>query len=113
MKLFRCPGCQEIVYFDNSQCTRCGHALAYLAEHAMLTALEPVAGGAGLFVALGRKAEGERYRMCGNQIDHAACNWAVPEGDGHRFCRACRLNDLIPDLSDAKAKDQWLTLERS
>jgi len=31
----------EIVYFENSQCTHCGHALAYFAERAELTALEP------------------------------------------------------------------------
>jgi hypothetical protein len=113
MKLFKCPACQEIVYFENSQCTRCGHALAYLADYATVTALEPVDGRPGLFMALGTRAGGERYRMCGNQIDHAACNWAVPDGDAHRFCRACRLNELIPDLSDAKAKDHWLKLERS
>ena len=52
MKLFVCSSCQQIVHFENSQCTRCGHALAYLPDHAMLTALEPVDGRAGLFDAL-------------------------------------------------------------
>src|SRR4051794_8751929 len=100
MKLFTCSACQEIVHFENSACTRCGHALAYLADQATLAALEPVVGGEGLLVALGPKtgllgqggkASKTRYRMCGNQIDHQACNWALPEGDEHRFCRSCRL----------------------
>jgi hypothetical protein len=113
MKLFACAACHETAHFENSQCTRCGHALAYLADRATLTALEPVDGAAGLFLALGPSAGGGRYRLCGNQIDHAACNWAVPDSDAHRFCRACRLNEIIPDLSDPKNKDGWLKLERS
>ena len=113
MKLFACPACHEVIFFENSQCMRCGHALAYLTEPATLTALEPIDGAAGLFVALGARAGAGRYRLCGNQLDHGACNWAVPESDAHRFCRACRLNDVIPDLSDAKAKDAWLKLEQS
>ena len=116
MKLFMCSACQEIVHFENSQCTRCGHALAYLPEQATLAALEPVAGAEGLFVALAPK-DGKpgkaRHRLCGNQVDHQACNWAVPEDDDHRFCRSCRLNELIPNLADPKANAAWLKLERS
>jgi hypothetical protein len=111
MKLFHCPACHEVIHFENWKCTHCGHALAYLADHTTLTALEPVDEAAAVYVALG--PEGGRYRLCGNQIDHAACNWAVPEKDPHRFCRACRLNDVIPNLSDAKAKEAWLKLETS
>ena len=113
MKLFVCAACHEAVHFENSQCTRCGHALAFLADRATLAALEPVDRAPGLFTALGVKAGGDRYRMCGNHIDHGACNWTVAEEDDHRFCRACRLNELIPDLSDPKAKEEWLKLERS
>jgi hypothetical protein len=54
-----------------------------------------------------------RYRMCGNRIDQQACNWAVPEGDEQRFCRACRLNEIIPNLGDAGAKQAWVKLEES
>jgi hypothetical protein len=113
MKLFACSACQQIVHFENSQCTRCGHALAYVTDHAVLTALEPIQGDAGLWEALAPVARGQRYRLCGNQIDHGACNWAVPESDSQRFCRACRLNEIIPNLSDPKAKGAWLKLEQS
>ena len=77
-----------------------------------MTALEPVKEDAGAVRGAAPQGEGARFRMCGNQIDHGACNWAVPETDDHRFCRSCRLNDMIPDLSDQKAKDAWLELER-
>ena len=54
-----------------------------------------------------------RYRLCGNQIDHAARNWAVPDGEDQRFCRACRLNEIIPNLADPAADRAWLALEDS
>jgi hypothetical protein len=113
MKLFACPACQQPLHFENSQCTRCGHLLTFVPEHAMLTAIEPVDASPGLFVALGLKGEGARYRACGNRIDHQACNWSVPEGDEQRFCLACRLNEVIPNLADPAAKEAWLNLERS
>ncbi len=112
MKLFVCSSCELIVHFENSQCTRCGHTLAYLADHALLTALEPVKDSGGLWEALAPGAKGQRYRLCGNQIDHAACNWAIPESDPDRFCRSCRLNEIIPNLSDPKARDAWIKLEQ-
>src|SRR4029079_13663897 len=113
MKLFKCDACQQPVHFENSTCTRCGHALAYLPDHGVVSALEPIAGALGLFVALAPAATRGRYRHCGNRIDHEACNWAVPEADDHRFCRACRLNDVIPNLGDARAKERWLKVEES
>jgi hypothetical protein len=64
-------------------------------------------------VALGPLAKGARYRLCGNQIDHSACNWAIPELETERFCRACRLNTIIPNLSDPKAAEAWLKLEHA
>ena len=113
MKLFKCDACQQIVHFENSQCTRCGHLLAYLPEKGVMSALEPAADAPGSFVALAPTARKGRYRACGNQIDHGACNWAVADGDAHRFCRSCRLNEVIPNLSDPKARDAWLKLEQN
>jgi hypothetical protein len=115
MKLFSCPVCQQTVHFENSECTKCGHQLVFLPDRMTMTALESAAGGLdGLFVALGPLAGEARYRRCGNQIDHRACNWAVPESESqHRFCRACRLNQVIPNLSDSKANQAWIKLEES
>ena len=113
MKLFKCDACKQAVHFENSQCTRCGHALAYLPEYSVVSALEPVAGAPGTFAALAPMARARRYRACGNQIDHGACNWAIDERDSHRFCRSCRLNEVIPNLSDPKAHEAWLKLEQS
>lgn len=113
MKLFTCPSCEQLLHFENVQCTKCGHALAFVPEELTLTAIEPVEGTPGLFVALGLRDEGARYRLCGNQVDHHACNWTVPEREDQRFCRACRLNELIPNLAVPAAAEAWVKLEGS
>ena len=113
MKLFTCVACRQIVHFENSQCMRCGHALAYLPDRGILTALEPVPEDAAAFTALDPTVAGVRYRHCGNRLDHEACNWAVPETDAQRFCRACRLNDVIPTLAEPGAAEAWIKLERA
>ena len=32
MKLFRCQVCDNIIYFENRTCGRCGYRLAYIPE---------------------------------------------------------------------------------
>jgi len=115
MKLFSCSACQQTVHFENSECTKCGHQLAYLPDRGTMTAVESAQGAPeGLFVALGLLAGQGRYWRCGNQIDHGACNWAVPESESpQRFCRACRLNQVIPNLADPKLKQAWIKLEKN
>ena len=44
MKLFRCDHCSNVVYFENTVCEQCGHALGYWHETNMLVSLEPVDG---------------------------------------------------------------------
>jgi hypothetical protein len=114
MKLFTCSSCQAIAYFENSQCTHCGHALAFVAEISDVTSLEPADGApAGTFIALAPSLKKGRVRMCGNYLDHGACNWAMPEAEAHRFCRSCRLNEIIPNLSEDNAKAAWIKIEQA
>ena len=111
MKLFTCTACKQVVFFENVACTRCGHLLAYLPDHAVVSALEPADNGE--LVALCVEAKGQRYRFCRNYIEHAACNWTVPATRSDELCRACSFNELIPNLGDAHAKDAWRRLERA
>jgi hypothetical protein len=113
MRLFTCAACGQTLYFENSQCTRCGRSLAFLPDHGLLATVRADGDSIGLLVPVDEKLGPARYRPCGNQLDHQACNWAVPEQDDQRFCRACRLNRLIPNLSDPASKDAWLKLERA
>jgi hypothetical protein len=112
MKIFTCSSCKHVAFFENSQCTRCGHALAYLPDRGVLSALEQAPDlPPNTYLAIDAAAQGSRYRLCRNYTDHAVCNWAVPEQDSHDYCLACRLNDTIPDVSDPSAVSSWQGLE--
>jgi hypothetical protein len=58
-------------------------------------------------------AKGEKYRLCQNSIEHGVCNWAVPLKDDNPFCRGCRLNGVIPDLSHPGALKAWGRIEHA
>src|ERR1700761_7894538 len=45
MKLFRCQVCDNIIYFENRSCGRCGHRLGYVPELEIMAALEPAGRG--------------------------------------------------------------------
>src|SRR5690242_9146437 len=96
MQLFACDHCHTPVFFDNYQCTTCGHRLAFLPDLRAMTALEerPSADGpnpaqtaekngpvesSARYGALA--AGGRLVRMCENHVLYAACNWAVDADD--------------------------------
>lgn len=41
------------------------------------------------------------------------CNWMIPAGDTEELCRACRLNNVIPDLSEPKNRELWAEVEKA
>ena len=67
MKIFTCSACKHLAFFENSQCTRCGHMLAFLSDLGVLSALELAAPDGGAlnqsptYVALDPAAQGVRY----------------------------------------------------
>jgi hypothetical protein len=108
MKLFSCV-CGQIVFFESVTCTRCGRALAFLPDRQIVGAVEDVGEGLLQDALLG--AKGPRYRACRNGREYGVCNWAVVAEDSYEYCRACRLNQVIPNLSDSAAREVWHRLE--
>ncbi|KAA2214763.1 zinc-binding metallopeptidase family protein [Teichococcus oryzae] len=53
MRLFSCEVCGQLLYFENTQCMRCGATLGYLPNKNRLSALDPAAGEAGVVSASG------------------------------------------------------------
>ncbi len=113
MKLFVCQSCQQILFFESVTCTRCGHSLAYLPDRAMVSAIEAAEGRADVWrPASGTAREGSPlYRLCRNCTEHGVCNWALPADEDAEYCRACRLNHVIPNLGSVKGKEAWRALE--
>ncbi|WP_419896478.1 zinc-binding metallopeptidase family protein [Roseomonas sp. USHLN139] len=140
MRLFGCEVCGQLLYFENTQCVRCGATLGYLPARNRLTALDPDEAGEGmpgtptpegaLAQSVGAATEAEDaadapepdtlwrpraapealHRFCDN-ARHKACNWLVPAESAARFCEACRHNRTIPDLSDPGNLAHWQKIE--
>lgn len=106
MKLFKCQNCDQLLYFENTRCERCGHALGYLWEERELSALTPAASGE--WQALANPAQ--IYRYCDN-ASHDVCNWLVPVDSPDSLCFACQLNNTIPNLSEPAYLVRWRKLE--
>ncbi|HSK39329.1 MAG TPA: putative zinc-binding peptidase, partial [Arenibaculum sp.] len=105
MRLFTCQNCQQLLYFENTRCERCGLTLGYLPDVGTLSALEP---DGELWRTLA--VPGRTYRYCANAV-HGACNWLVPHDGPTPFCVACRHNRTIPDLSVPENLRRWRKLE--
>ncbi|RVD56641.1 hypothetical protein EN828_24205 [Mesorhizobium sp. M2D.F.Ca.ET.185.01.1.1] len=91
MKLFDCPYCGHRLYFENAQCLNCSSLVLYDPERAN-------------FVLSGK----DGVLPCGN-ADECACNWRAESG--RTFCRACALNQVIPDLSIDGNRQRWIRVE--
>lgn len=109
MKAFSCPSCSQVVYFENTVCEQCHHALGYLP--ALNTMTSVCAEGAAWRAA----SDPDRlYRFCANW-EREACNWLVPvdDGEGSHMCEACQHNRAIPDLTDPHRLLLWKRIEEA
>ncbi|HSC67804.1 MAG TPA: putative zinc-binding peptidase [Cellvibrio sp.] len=108
MRLSTCGSCGQLVYFENTSCTRCGAVLGFNAGSLQIESFTPADDG---LLAPIDTAETARYRYCANGLSHGACNWVVKANDPQEFCVACQLNRTIPDLSLANNVDLWKRME--
>src|ERR1051325_9236385 len=107
MRVFSCQVCCQRVYFDNVRCEPCCAELGYLPDRAQLHALRPVEGDTGWGPINGG---GRRYQRGRNWTDYSVGNWMVPAGE-FGLCLACRLNEVIPDLTSPGNVVLWSRLE--
>jgi hypothetical protein len=103
MKAFFCD-CGQRLFFENRSCTVCGRILGFDPERLELRPIEQGDDG-------GYRTAEHSYRRCANDLEHGACNWLIPAEEAHDYCRACRLNQLIPAIGDVHRKELWVDLE--
>jgi hypothetical protein len=113
MKTFHCTNCQNLIFFENVRCLSCGHALAFLPDAGIMAALSESADGLWRAQTQGEspKAESRGYRLCANYDQVSVCNWVIPADEAEEFCRSCRLDRVIPDLSVERNLAAWFRLE--
>ncbi len=107
MRLFKCPNCNQTLYFENTRCESCGHTLGYDSATSCMRALEQ--DGAVWADAAGAQSAGT-WRFCAN-AGHEACNWLIPATSDDTYCAACRHNHVVPDLSIPANLSSWRALE--
>lgn len=109
MKIFHCDHCGQLLFFENVQCLGCTRPLAYLPDLGLVGSLDTA--GNDLWQSPLPRAQGRRYRLCGNYRQHNVCNWAVEAESPHELCTSCRLTRVIPDLNVPGNREAWYRLE--
>ena len=106
MAPFSCPNCNRLLHFEVRICPACQFTLGY----------DP---SSNAFLFLGdnlttwRDADGNPHEVhvCRNNNQYEVCNWLVGEQEPTPFCRACRHNRIIPDLTVATVPARWGKVE--
>lgn len=111
MKIYNCNVCDELLYFENTQCLTCGSLLGYLPVFDTMSSLEAIDGS--IWKALAPEGQGGIYRKCHNYKEENVCNWMIPIDDTNAFCLSCRLDEIIPDLSISENREYWRRLEEA
>jgi len=110
MRTFHCH-CGNIVHFENTRCLACGRVLGFLPEPLTISAFEPAANNR--WRALHPDVSGQHFRMCENYSKENVCNWMVTDDAPETFCRACRLNRMIPNLMEQRNRVLWSRIEQA
>lgn len=112
MKAFACDNCGNLVFFENVRCIKCGFALGFVPNELELSALKPASDGTWQPLSPVVKT-GSGFRSCVNGSEYQVCNWLIPAEDQNSLCKACRLNQVIPDLNVAGNRQRWSKLEQA
>lgn len=105
MQPFPCSVCQQLLFFDNSACLRCGSRVGYLPDERKLVALRSLPDG----VERADDAPG-RYRHCANQLV-ARCNWLIPCDESVDRCASCRLTSVRPNDNELESIEAFADAE--
>ncbi len=109
MRLFSCQSCSQILFFENTRCERCQHALGFWPDETTLSALEPAPNSTGdTWTALA--IPNRTFRLCAN-AQYGVCNWLVDAQGADTMCDACRHNQIIPELNITDNRIAWRKIE--
>jgi hypothetical protein len=113
MKPFKCA-CGVTTYFDNNLCLACGRTLGFdLETRSVLPLAPPDPDGVCRQDGGPEESAWRRFRRCANGVQYNVCNWLVAAYAPSPYCRACELNDVIPNLDVPRNLGRWKVLENA
>ena len=100
MKIFNCPSCSSVMYFENTRCERCDHAVGFDCDSMDFK-----------IVGTDQKSIGDQEiaRYCENH-KISICNWLVSDVQ-NTLCKSCSLTRKIPNKEDTENFSKWQKLE--
>lgn len=104
MKRFTCD-CGQPVFFENAQCLACGARLGFDPGQLQMLSLQPEEEGGW------EAADGSRWLLCANAVEHGVCNWLLPADQENPLCRGCQFNRTVPNQALADNQERWRVLE--
>ncbi|MEX0653540.1 MAG: putative zinc-binding metallopeptidase [Phycisphaeraceae bacterium] len=112
MKLYACT-CGNTLFFDNSQCLRCGKRVGFCPACRRIVPLEPRPDGG---LRCGWDDCATPLLRCYNYQVHDVCNWTLASDklapEPADLCHCCRFTQTIPDLSVSGNVRKWYRLEQ-
>ncbi|MEM9347020.1 MAG: putative zinc-binding metallopeptidase [Planctomycetota bacterium] len=109
MRQFHCQ-CNEVVFYDNTQCVSCSRELGYCPTCRNVVSL---IGDDESGLRCGNPSCGIGLRKCYNYRVEGVCNCCIPAESNEKFCECCRFNSVIPDLTKGDNRIKWLRLEKA
>ncbi len=106
MAPYPCPNCKRLNHFEVRVCPACAFTLGYDPAYDGFLFL-----GDGATVWRDGDSQPHDVVTCANNNEYAVCNWLVSTHDSTPYCRACRHNRTIPDLSVAGVPERWGKIE--
>jgi hypothetical protein len=106
MQSFVCDFCKSTLFFENDTCLSCGRKVGFRTDEMTMSTVG-AAAAAGI-------------EPCRNWTQFNACNWFAlrtdtesATGEDSGYCRACSLNEVVPDLSEPQRLALWVETERA
>ncbi|MFM0048171.1 zinc-binding metallopeptidase family protein [Caballeronia grimmiae] len=111
MKTFHCNRCNQLVFFENTHCEKCGARLGFVPELSQISAFEE--NEDGRWKSLHPLAQESFYKPCHNYSVENVCNWVIPADSDDTLCCSCQLTSTIPNLTQPNNRLYWYRLENA
>jgi hypothetical protein len=105
LALLVCPNCRRLLQLEARLCRGCERATGFDPSADAFCALDLATG---YWCSEAGALEGAA--LCANSR-YGVCNWLVTDGHPTGFCRSCRHNAIIPDLTAPGVLERWRRVE--